>query len=141
MKTRTLVLVIVLLVAVPLSFADDKISIDDIYGTWINADYNEKALMAKVTINPDNTSQWYRTLTDTDPDYSANITFTDSWYDNDGNLWIKFTTVWTHKGNTSYWLSKCSDSGIVWEKVSSGIDYPEELSPIAGTHSILYRQE
>jgi hypothetical protein len=142
MKARALLFVIVLLFAVSMLFAEDVISLDDIYGTWINADYNEKGIIAKVIINPENTSQWYKRVTDTtDPDYTATITFTDNWYDKDGNLWIKFTTVWSHKGNTSYWLSKLNESGTIWEKVSSGVDYPEELSPIAGTHSILYRQE
>ena len=143
MKTRTSLSVIVLLLfAVSLLFAEDAISIDDIYGTWINPDYNDKGLQAKVVINPDNTSQWYKRVTDTtDPDYEAAITFTDSWYDEEGNLWIKYTAVWSPKGNISYGLSMINQSGTVWEKVQSGVDYPEKLSPIAGTHSILYRQE
>ena len=143
MKTRTSLLMIALLLfAISLLFAEDAIFVDDIYGTWVNADYNEKGINAKVVINPDNTSQWYKRVTDTtDPDYEAAIVFTDSWYDEDGNHWIKFTTTWSFKGNTTYWLSMINESGTVWEKVQSGSDYPEELSPIAGTHSIFYRQE
>ena len=141
MKTRMLVLLIALLVVVTLSFAGDKITINDIYGTWVNADYNEKGQAAKVISNSDNTFEFYNADIHTEPTWTAKITITDNWNDSEGNLMIKFIADWTESGATSYYLSKHSNSGAVWEMVGSGVDYPEELSPIAGLYFILYRQQ
>ena len=140
MKTRALVMVIVLLIVVSLLFAEDKISVDNTYGTWVNSDYNEKGQAAKVVSNPDNTFEFYNTETHTETTWTAKITITDSWNDSEGNLWIKFIAYWNESDATSYYLSKHSNSGTVWEMVGSGIDYPKELSPIAGLYFILYRQ-
>jgi hypothetical protein len=42
-----LVLVIGLFLVESLSFAGDKISVNVIYGTWVNSDYNETGHYAK----------------------------------------------------------------------------------------------
>ena len=82
---------IVLFLAVSLSFGEDKISIDDIYGTWVNPDYNEKGQYAKIINNPDGTYEWYSKDTDTEPAWTGQHTITDSWHDRKGNLWVKST--------------------------------------------------
>ncbi len=140
MKSRMLILVIILLFTVSVSFAGGKISIEDTYGTWVNADYNEKGQFAKVINNPDGTYEMYNKDTDTEPVWKDKYTVTDSWHDRKGNLWVKSTFVNDVTGLTGYKLSKYSKDGTTWENVWSAGDYPAEMSPIAGTHSILYRQ-
>jgi len=140
MKTRAFVLTIVLLIAVPLSFADDKISIDDIYGTWVNPDYNEKGQYAKWVDHPDGTYELYSVMDYPEPTYTGKETITGSWYDKEGNLWVRWTYLNT-VGEFGYGLYKFSDSGKVRESVWSESDYPDEMSPIGGNYSIHYRQE
>jgi hypothetical protein len=144
-------LVIVVLLAVSVSFAGDKISIDDIYGTWINADYNTKGQMAKVIEHPDGTYDRYLKVTDPEPTWIAEKTITGSWYDEEGNLWVKCTYFFEEERSsyqreeggkiTYYGLYKFSDSGKVRESVWSVQDYPDEMSPIGGNYEIHYRQE
>ncbi len=94
--------------------------------------------MAKAICNPDDTLEFYNKETDTEPAWTAKIPITESCNDSDGNLWIKTIAVWNEDGSTYYFSSKYSNSGTVWEMVASGVDYPDELSPIAGNHLILY---
>ena len=151
MKTRMLILVIILLFTVSVSFAGGKISIEDTYGTWVNADYNEKGQYVKEIDHPDGTYVLYLKLTDTEPTWIGEKTIIDSWYDKEGNLWIKCTIFWEEERSsyerevggqsTSYRLYKYSDSGKVRESVWSYQDYPDEMSPIGGNYAIHYRQE
>jgi hypothetical protein len=140
MKVRTLISVIILLLATFVLFAGKKISIDETYGKWVNSDYNEKGQMAKTINNPDGTCELYKKDTDTEPAWIWKYTVTDSWHDRKGNLWVKSTFVTEETGFSGYILSKYSKDGTAWENVWSAADYPAEMSPIAGTHSILYRQ-
>ena len=144
MKTRTVVLAIVLLIVVSPSFAEDKISIDDSYGTWVNSDYNEKGQDAKVVINPDGTVVSYAKETDKEPNWTGQFTITDSWHDNEGNLWINREGIAVKTYDIPqyiYLLYKFSNDGTVCELVWSGVDYPTEMSPIGGNYEIHYRQE
>ena len=139
MKTRMFVLAIVLILVVSLSFADE-ITVDDIYGTWVNADYNEKAPRAKWIRHKNGTLELYNKINDNEPSYTGKETMTGSWHDEEGNLWTQSITVFNHD-SMSYLLSKYSDSGNVWELVWSEAKYPNEMSPIGGNYSIYYRQE
>ena len=139
MKTRTLVLVIVTLFAVSVSFADDKITIEDTYGTWVNSDYNVVYKPAKSIYYSDGTYEIFSREIDTEPAITGKNTITDSWYDEEGNLWVKNT--WVEVSSTGYGLFKFSDCGKVLEYVWSEVDYPDEVSPIAGNYWIQYRQE
>ncbi len=151
MKSRMLILVIILLFTVSVSFAGGKISIEDTYGTWVNADYNEKGQYVKEIDHPDGTYDLYLKLTDTEPTWIGEKTIIDSWYDKEGNLWIKWTIFWEEERSSykqpvgsnpnSYGLFKFSDSGKVRESVRSNKDYPDEMSPIGGNYAIHYRQE
>ncbi len=140
MKTRTLILVVILIFATFVLFAGKKVTIDVIYGTWVNSDYNEKGQFAKLITDPAGTYEWYSKDTDTEPAWNSKYTVTDSWHDRKGNLWVKNTFVTDEIGFSAYVLSKYSKDGTTWENVWSAGDYPAEMSPIAGTHSILYRE-
>ncbi len=77
-------------------------------------------------------------------------TIIGSWYDKEGNLWIKWTIFWEEERSSykepvggdlySYGLFKFSDSGKTRESVRSAQDYPDEMSLIAGNYAIHYRQ-
>ena len=142
MKTRTFVLVISLLFAVTIAFAEDKIRIEDTYGTWINTDYNVSAPAEVIICNPDGTVIGYSKATDTDIDWKAQYTITDSWYDSEGNLFVKYEAPVDRVQQTShlYFLNKFSNDGTVWEMVWSGVDYPTEVNRIGGNYTIYYRQ-
>jgi hypothetical protein len=142
MKPTTLILVIVLFIAVSISFADDKITIEDTYGTWVNPDYEWGIYEEVIILNPDGTIVGYDKETDTEPEYTIQSTITDSWNDNEGNLWIELDGpgVGVFGDFYIYWLNKFSKKGMVWESVFSFVDYPDELSPIGGIYTIYYRQ-
>ncbi len=141
MKLRTLILVVILIFATFVLSAGKKISIEETYGTWINSEYNEKGIEALVVMTSDGKIARYNSEKDTDPLWTGNYTVTDSWYDRKGNLWIKRTfDSDTHDDFIGYELSKYSNSGKVWEAVWQSSGYPTEMSPIAGTYEIRYRQ-
>ena len=108
-----------------------------LFGTWVNTDYNLKGQFAKNIINSDGTIKRFNTETDTEPICHGMYAVKDSWHDRRGNTWIKFDYN-TTGGMTFHVLSKYSNSGTVWEWVDSEIDYPTEMSPIAGNYSIYY---
>jgi hypothetical protein len=141
MKTRTLILVVILIFATIVLFAGKKVTKDVIYGTWVNSEYNETGKEAKWIINPDGTYEAYLSEKDTEPIWTGHFTITDSWHDRKGNLWVKSTFDDDDDADIIVSeLSKYSKDGTIWESVRSEGDYPTELSPIVGTHSILYRQ-
>ena len=139
MKTRTYLLIIILLIASSVLFASKKIPVEDTYGTWVNSDYNETGQYAKIILNPDRTLERFFKVTDTEPYCKYKYTITDSWHDHKGNLWIKFSFI-TNSGRTFYVLSQYNKSGTIMEWVDSEIDYPTEMSPIAGFYGIYNRQ-
>jgi hypothetical protein len=143
MKTILFVLVIILLFAVTISFAEDKIRIEDTYGTWVNPDYNVRDPAEVIICKPDSTLIGYSKATDIDIDWTLQYTITDSWYDDEGNLFVKYEGAlnWAQQSSHLYFLNKFGNDGTVWEMVWSGVDYPTEVSLIGGNYSIRYRQE
>ena len=142
MKTRMLVVLIALVLSESVSLSDDEITFEDTYGTWINSDYNTETYgRAKEINHPDGTAEWYYRVTDIKPCYTPKYTIKDSWYDKEGNLWIKCTFFTIEENTTSYMIFKFSNSGKVRESVWSGAKYPDEMSPIGGNYRIHYRQE
>jgi hypothetical protein len=143
MKFKTLIIVLALLFAASVSFAGDKISIDDIYGTWVNPDYKFGFAEEVIILNSDGTIVGYQYKTDIAPEYTCQSNIADSWYDNEGNLWIKFDGPCVGILNPNfytYWLNKFRHDSMVWESVWSEVDYPTEMSPIGGNYVIYYRQ-
>jgi len=141
MKSGKLIITIAFLFTVSLIYAEDKISIGDTYGTWLNADYNFSGQNAKILITPEGIVEEYNKDTDTEPIYRSQRTITASWHDSDGNLWMKCKLVELDMGEKRYELDKFSDFGKVWELVWRGSDFPDEMSPIGGSYEIHYRQD
>jgi hypothetical protein len=145
MKARILALMIVIILSVSMSFAGDKITIEDTYGTWVNSDYNFGMADAVIIFNHDGTAVGYGKETDTEPTSTWIRTIEESWYDSDGNLWMKcinssVTTGQECLDQVEHALNKYSNSGSVWECVWMVSDYPDEMSPVAGNYGIYYRQ-
>jgi hypothetical protein len=142
-KTILIVVVIILLFAVTISFVEDKIKIEDTYGTWVNPDYNIANPAEVIICKPDATLIGYAKATDTDIDWTLQYTITDSWYDDEGNLFVKYEgpLVFAQQSSPAYFLNKFSNDGDVWEMVWSGVKYPSEVSLIGGSYRIYYRQE
>ncbi len=149
MKTRTLVSIFILVLAVLViigSCATDQIkhiSKDyEIYGTWVNPDYNELFSEAKLAFSPDGNLRFYGKDISTDYE-KAEFIITNKWFDSKGNVWytyrykLLFQSIWV------YVLVKISDSGKTLEFAEAGSDYPTEINPENTTYryQILYRQE
>jgi len=142
MKTRTLIIVIVLLLVVSVSFAEDKISIDPMVGTWINTDYDKIDKWGKFIIKPDFTIEAFD-----DParkPLPATFTFTvnESWSDAEGNIYYKVTIKRPGYGRITYELWKLHSSQTVFEWMggSYAVEHPKEIKPGHASYNIHYRQ-
>ncbi len=154
MKTKTVIVVLILIMAVLIiagSCATEKKAYvakdnEELYGTWVNKDYNIGTYKAKRIFNADSTHQCYAVDDSNNVIAKGDLVISDKWSDSEGNIWYKFIfPEWTHgsiTGNTLYYLAKISDSGKILETVASGIDYPTELGPdvLLYTYNINYRQ-
>jgi hypothetical protein len=140
-KSGTFIITTALLLTASIAFAEDMISLEDTFGTWINSDYNFSGQNAKIIVTPEGIVEEYRVDTDTEPIYRSKRTITASWHDSNDNLWMKCVLVELDMGEKLYELDKFSDSGRVWELVWRGSDFPVEMSPIGGSYEIHYRQE
>ena len=149
MKTRTLVSICILILAVLIiagSCATDKmtyVSKDfEPYGTWVNPDYDDIIEYAKATYFPNGRAKLYGKVNATDY-WESEFVITNKWVDSEGNVW--YTSRDRYAGSTQwvYVLFKISDSGKTMEYAIVGSDYPSDLDPDNRTYTyrIVYRQE
>jgi len=156
MKTRTLASIMILVLAVLIiagSCATGKKAYvaqedEELYGTWVNKEYNDWHYHAKHVINADGTIFLYPTDNSPRLIEEDKYIITDKWHDSEGNIWYKAIITYQvqksiEKTTPTYVLAKISNSGNILETVKSGVDYPTELSPDAlqYKYEILYRQE
>ncbi len=120
---------------------------EELYGTWVNTDYNAvSGVAAKKTFAPDETWANYKRI-DTNVWQSGKFTITHRWRDHEGNIWYKLVALHPRTGNY-YFLAKVTNSGTTSECASSIFDYPATLesNSCVGSHeliaeySIYYRQ-
>ncbi len=149
MKTRTLVLILILVSAVLIiagSCATEKMTYIskefEIYGTWVNPDYNNTDRWSKIVFYPDGIDHCYMEDTSTVVGLKEEFVITNKWIDSKGNY---FYTMRFSPETDPYWvfcLLKISNSGRTLEWDWSFDDYPKEIDPeISGVYSIYYRQE
>jgi hypothetical protein len=120
---------------------------EELFGTWINTDYDEVQIAAKIIFDPNGVVRAYPTVSITKEWMIGKFTISDKWIDAEGNIWYKWLRT-EAKGmsmsDTSehYYLGKISDSGRVLELNYSGYDYPTEVNPdsLKYAYSIYYRQ-
>ena len=139
MKTRALVSILILIMAVLIIFGNctttkKAISEEDFFktwsGTWVNTDYGG-GIIQKIINHPDGTREYFGMLTSTTAGGKDKITILDQWLDSKGTIWYRGQwesfPPFTSKG---YEMGKISDSGNTWEHIWAGEDYPiEEWEP------------
>ncbi len=146
MKPRTLILAVILITAVVFgigSCISDKMAYIskeyEIYGTWVNPDYNKENLPGKVVFHPNGKMEDYGA--DTGPAFSIKGEFvtTNKWTDSKGNIW--YTIIFKFYVQYEYGLFKISNSGKTLE-FAFGNEYPKKIDPsdIHSKYLILYRQ-
>jgi len=150
MKTRTFVSILILVLAVMViseGFATEKKVTKRDYkfysGTWINEEYDSRAVWAKYEIYRDGTFAVYNKTSDTGKNRSGTYEIVEKWIDSEGNTWYK-RHIWEGakvEGHpVGYDLDKFSNSGNVWEYIESGADFPTEIDKNHSQYRIYYRQ-
>ena len=101
---------------------------EELFGTWVNPDYNTESEPAKTVLNPDGTSLSYGTE-DSTLGRPGKFSITDKWSDSEGNVWYKYSYTFKMGGysETRYQLVRISNSGKTRESVYSRAECPKEL--------------
>ena len=146
MKTRTFVSILILVLTTLIiseGFATEKKVTKRDYkffsGTWINEEYDSHPFMAKYIIYRDGTFDAYNKTSDTGKKYIGCYEIVEKWIDSEGNIWYKMHNITGESAFNSYLLCKISDSGRIYEVVSSQDDYPTELGQNHIKYRIYYR--
>ena len=136
MKTKMLaygvVLASLILVGIS-SFADDKSRLgfyvpkrdEEIYGTWINKDYDGIRYEQKVVYYYWGYGEAFRTASSENPSTKFGFRIIDKWLDSDGNIWYQTYEISNHDYSVYFILYKISKSGDVLEYVYRVVDYPK----------------
>ena len=161
MKTRTLVSILVLVLAVMIAFGicstckktstQENPTIMDIVGTWVN----EEMTWDKIEIKPDGTTLWYINLADEHPEDETFI-LKDSWVGRDGYKYFKIHAIelFGEVGKHAFLFMRLNESETVldWNAVIESSmkeisydapdKYPTEINPLGpSVYRIYYRQE
>ena len=142
MKTRTyvsiLILIFVVLIIVGGCATAKKAYVakedEELYGTWVNPEYDEESHVAKKVIKHDGTWDEYAMSNSNRPLGTGEYTIIDKWTDSEGNIWYKIISTFfdeksIQRSNTYYYLSKIDKTGNVYELLFSSTDYPTEFDP------------
>jgi hypothetical protein len=148
MKTRTSVSILIIVLAVLIitgSYvtAQDAYVVkedEELFGTWINTDYDKMNKDAKIVIKPAGKAEYYNASTDSDA-VQGEYVITDKWVDSEGNIWYKMRGEIPLYMIRYYSLYKISNSGKTLQCIFNNRDYPTEIAPEDTRYSIFYRQE
>ena len=119
---------------------------EELYGTWVNFDYNASAENAKRIIISDpgirdeanGTIFFYTREYDEQPEGGITFRIEEKWKGDEGNIWYKIEPFGMM---VIYELWKISDSGDTLEIASTRQNYPDEIDPNHVNYRIYYRQE
>ena len=146
MKTITFVVILILVLSLMIvvgSCATDKMAYIskeyEIYGTWVNPDYNKETLLGKVVFHPNGIMEGYGAATGPAASDEAEFVITNKWTDSKGNIW--YTIIFKWYVQYEYGLLKITNSGKTLE-FAYGNEYPKEIdsSDIHSVYLILCRQ-
>jgi len=152
MKTRSLVSILILVLALLIiagSCATGKKAYiakedEELFGTWVNPDYDASWIYAKIVIKPDGIWEEYSLTYSDRPIYKGEYTITDKWTDSDGYTFYKNIITGIDKEYHRLYnvLSKIDKTGNVYEDLWSTIEMPPEFDPDNKlyNHRIYYRQ-
>ena len=148
MKTRTLVAILIVVIAVLVLVGSYVMAQDayvlkedeEIFGTWINTDYDEIRKYSKVVIKPDGKSEYYNATTYSDFD-KGEFVISNKWVDSIGNIWYtvseEIPLYMIHYKS----LYKLSNFGRTLQTIFNTREYPTEIDPDDTRYAIYYRQE
>ena len=142
MKRIVLIFVLISFLATSVSFAEDKISIDPVVGTWVNKDYDKVQKWGKFIVNPDFTYEGFNDPTRTTVPDTRTIIIDESWSDAEGNIYYKLT-VKTSWGRITYELWKLDSSQKVLESMVGAyrVEHPKEIKVGHSSYNIHSREE
>jgi hypothetical protein len=149
MKSRTLLSILILILALLIvvgSCATGKKAYvvkedEELFGTWINPDYNNTGHCAKYVFHHNGKVEYYSATTDRAADHGEFV-ITNKWADVKGNIcytMIEEFPFWG-TGRINYILAKISNSGKTLEFTWTHSDYPTEIDPEHSRYNIYYRQ-
>ncbi|UCB46660.1 MAG: hypothetical protein JSV25_04360 [Spirochaetota bacterium] len=152
MKTRTLIIGVVVILAVLIIIGNYAIGEDEyvlteneeIYGTWVNTNYPKSNVKSwfpqKIIIKPGGIYEYYSSRLDLVPASISTFTFSAKWIDSEGNVWYRMIWKWKGEGDLRYEIGKINKSGQTWEFINSWDAYPTEIDPNNPEYHIYYRQ-
>ena len=116
------------------SYASDKKTYvakenEELYGSWVNEDYNGSSRYAIFEWKADGTFIVHRKTTDEIPFEDGTYTITDKWTESNGDIWYKTTWDIYYFGRSGYMLICISNSGSTLESANSFSDYPTQIDP------------
>jgi len=140
-KTGSLVLVVIAFCVVSLLYAIPPCAWYE--GTYVNADYDNKGIMAKFTIGGGCDYTIYEKTTSPEPIWKGKNYSTDRWWSDHGKYMFMRIRMQNNDGSYYYGLFRFSegDAGMVMETVWSETDYPTEINANEKNYRIYYRQE
>ena len=136
MKTRLLTIAInifLLLAFAPNSSyaSDEKAYVakenEELYGTWVNEDYNGSRRYAKFEFKADGTFTAYLKTTDEIPYMEGTYIITDKWTESSRDICYKMTWKYVWFPESGYLLKCISNSGSAMETANSFSDYPSQI--------------
>ena len=101
---------------------------EEIYGIWVNEEYDATSAHARWDWNSDGTWASYSQTTNV-PAWEGKYSITEKWTDVEGNVWYKVKWEDMHTGYDGFGLCKISDSGNTIEQSFSTDDYPAKIDP------------
>ena len=121
---------------------------EELYGTWVNPEYDEKGIMAKWVLKPDGTFDAYSKSNSNRVFEVGTFSIAAKWSDSNGNVCYKYYKTNMDTGATKnpfryYFLVKIHKDGNKIEELWSSTDYPTEFDPDNLRYNlwVFYRQE
>ena len=160
MNTKKIIAVIILVsIASVLFIGSRKATVEEIYGTWINTDYDGVEYItksAKLIFDPDPNAfgenlksdigepngsiGWYYNTSDTNTGHESTFAIAKKWTDSEENVWYKIN-YYDYKFYTiDFLLVKISNSGNTLEQMFCGLRSYDEIDPNSNDYGIFYRQ-
>jgi hypothetical protein len=151
MKTRTLVSILILVLAVLVIAGGcatgkkaqrEKELFTKLNGTWVNEEYDTwQGWSSKLVIKSDGTYETFGESSDSDRSgYGEYEAIVDTWTDPEGNFFYKATLKSHMTISVLYEIGKINSSRAEWETVWSGLDFPPEIDSSHSNYLIYYRQ-
>jgi hypothetical protein len=99
----------------------------EIYGIWINPEYNFSHTPSKLIIHPNGRVDSYATDSTEISAAHFDIYITNKWTDSEGNIWYTYRLKMPDEAYYQYALAKIGDSGLTMETCSYPYEYPKKI--------------